>query len=81
MVESRKQNRKANRQRKQTNQAKRFKIEKAAPDLLKASNSFVAGWSHFLDCIDFGRSNLDARAIRFMNEVPGEIQQAIIKAE
>ena len=76
-----KQARKDNRQRKQVNSAKQLKIEKAAPDLLKASKDFVAGWSHFLDCIDFGKSNLDARAIRFMNEVPGKIQQAIINAE
>lgn len=29
-------------------------------------------WEHFLSCIDFNRSNLDAQAIRFMNEFPGD---------
>lgn len=45
--------------------------------LLQASERFVAGWSHFLECIDFGKSWLDAEAIQFMNEVPGEIEAAV----
>lgn len=45
-------------------------------DLLAACKRFVEGWSHFCKCIDFGQSALDAEAIRFMNEVPGEIEQA-----
>lgn len=49
------------------------------PDLLEASKDFVSGWLHFCDCIDFGKSTLDAEAIRFMNEVPGKIQTAINK--
>lgn len=48
----------------------------AAPDLLEACNDFLKGWLHFCDCIDFGKSNLDAEAIKFMNEVPGKIEQA-----
>lgn len=56
------------------------KLIAAAPDLLTACENFRKGWSHFCDCIDFGRSNLDAEAIRFMNEVPGKIEQAAISA-
>jgi hypothetical protein len=44
--------------------------------LLAACDSFLKGWLHFYNCIDFGKSNLDAEAIRFMNEVPGQIEQA-----
>ena len=51
------------------------------PDLLKASKNFIKGWTHFCDCIDWKRSHLDADAIRFMDEVPGEIQTAKDKAE
>ncbi len=36
-------------------------------------DEFTKGWKHFCDCIDFGRSNLDAESIRFMNEAPAEI--------
>lgn len=54
---------------------------KAAPALVEAGKEFVAGWTHFLNCINFSKSNLDADAIRFMNEVPGKIEQATIKAE
>jgi len=53
----------------------------AAPDFAQASKDFIDGWEHFCDCIDFGNSALDARAIQFMNEVPGKIQQAVIKAQ
>ena len=38
---------------------------------------FAKGWKHFLDCIDFGSSNLDAEAIQFMNEVPGKVIKAL----
>ena len=48
-----------------------------AQSLLAASQRFVDEWNHFCNCIDFGKSCLDADAIRFMNEVPGEIQAAI----
>lgn len=47
--------------------------------LLTAAEEFLEGWSHFCECIDFGRSNLDAQAIAFMNEVPGKIEQAVIE--
>ena len=53
----------------------------AAPDYNYAANRFVEGWTHFLDCINFGKSNLDADAIRFMNEVPGLLQSAHNKAK
>ena len=43
----------------------------------KLSKEFAAGWIHFCDCIDFGRSALDADAIRFMNETPGKVVQAL----
>lgn len=53
----------------------------AAPDFAQASQDFIDGWLHFCDCIDFGNSALDAEAIRFMNEVPGKIKQALAKAQ
>ncbi len=53
----------------------------AAPDSNAANKAFIAGWGHFLDCINFGSSALDAKAIQFMNEIPGQIQAAIAKAE
>lgn len=52
----------------------------AAPELLEACNDFITGWGHFLDIINFSASFFDAKAIQFMNEVPGKIQQAAIKA-
>lgn len=39
----------------------------------KLVKEFEKGWKHFCNCIDFGGSNLDAEAIRFMNEMPGQI--------
>lgn len=50
--------------------------QKQAQNLLSASEAFLEGWLHFCDCIDFAHSSLDADAIRFMNEVPGKIQNA-----
>ena len=35
---------------------------------MKAEIEFKDEWLHFLDCINFGSSFLDARAIGFMNE-------------
>lgn len=52
----------------------------AAPELLTACTNFVKGWPHFCDRVDFAHSGLDAEAIRWMNEVPGEIEAAIAKA-
>lgn len=40
---------------------------------------FAAGWKHFCDCIDFGKSNLDAEAIAFMNEMPSKVAEALRK--
>ncbi len=47
---------------------------------LKALENFVEGWPHFCNCIDFGKSHLDAEAIGWMNEVPGQLETAL-KAE
>lgn len=44
------------------------------------SKQFETGWQHFLKCIDFNHSNLDAEAITFMNEMPGEVRTALIAA-
>ena len=38
---------------------------------------FKEEWKHFCACIDFGRSALDARAIRFMNEFSVELKKLI----
>ena len=40
---------------------------------------FYEEWSHFCNCIDFGRSALDARAIRFMNEIQKYINGEDVK--
>lgn len=38
-----------------------------------AAKDFEQEWKHFCNHINFGMSNLDARAIRFMNEMPGSL--------
>jgi len=48
-------------------------------DLEKAGQHFIEGWPHFCKCIDFNATNLDAEAIRFFNEVPGELKAALDK--
>lgn len=53
----------------------------AAPYQHETAKEFIAGWSHFCKCIDFGKSFLDAEAIRFMNEIPARIATGIVKAE
>lgn len=40
-------------------------------------DEFRDGWKHFCKCIDFNHSALDAEAIRFMNEAPAEILEAL----
>lgn len=42
---------------------------------------FKHGWTHFCKCIDFVHSALDAEAIRFMNEAPAKISQALKNAD
>lgn len=37
----------------------------------KLTKEFEKGLKHFYDCIDFGKCNLDAEAIQFMNVMPG----------
>lgn len=39
----------------------------------KLTKEFEKGLKHFYDCINFADSNLDADAIRFMNEMPGRL--------
>ena len=52
---------------------------------MAAAKNFVEEWEYFCSHIDFGKSNLDAKAIRFMNEMPNQIIslikmcQAIVK--
>ena len=43
----------------------------------KLAEEFEKGLKHFYDCINFEKSNLDAEAIRFMNEVPGKVIAAL----
>lgn len=54
--------------------------QKQARKLLLACKVFLEGWRHFCQHIDFANSNLDADAIRFMNEVPGKIYTAYNEA-
>ena len=46
-------------------------------NLIKACEDFVKGWSHFCDRINWKETNLDAEAIRFMNENPGRIKDCL----
>lgn len=41
----------------------------------KRTKEFGKEWNHFCDCIDFGKSFLDADAIRFMNEIGLRIRE------
>jgi len=41
------------------------------------TKEFTEGWKHFCDCMDFGKSAMDADAIRFMNEAPSKIIQCL----
>lgn len=50
-------------------------------DIELTSDDFISGWKHFCNHIDFGRSNLDGRSIRFMNEVPSKVVQILRKME
>ncbi len=43
----------------------------------KLLKEFTAGWKHFCGCIDFGSSNLDEEAIRFMWEMPQRISRCV----
>ena len=47
----------------------------------KLSEKFEKGYKHFLNCIDFGKCYLDAKAIQFMNEVPGQVVQKLKEIE
>lgn len=73
--------RKTEQERKQAKREARKKLEAAAPYLYKAAKEFIAGWPHFCKYINFEQSALDAKAIRFMNEVPSKIATGIAKAE
>jgi len=52
---------------------------KTNKDLINACKEFVAGWAHFCSRINWANSTMDAEAIRFMNEVPPKIGQALKK--
>jgi len=49
-------------------------------ELLEAAKYYQKGIGHFYDCINFGKSFLDAKAIEFMNTVGIKITEAIKKA-
>jgi hypothetical protein len=49
--------------------------------LVIAGKDFIQGWKHFLSKINWEQTNLDAEAVRFMNEIPGEIAAAVKEAE
>jgi len=49
--------------------------------IIIAGRDFVLGWKHFLTKINWDQTNLDAEAVRFMNEVPGRIEAAVKDAE
>ena len=48
--------------------------EKQKRELAK---KFSEGWKHFCGCVNFADSPLDAEAIRFMNEMPGKVIEAL----
>lgn len=45
--------------------------------LVDAGQEMLSGWKHFLECIDFNHSYLDADAICWMNEAPGKLAKAL----
>lgn len=38
-----------------------------------SKKQFTKDWKHFCSWIDFGKSAMDAEAIRIMNEMPGKV--------
>lgn len=42
---------------------------KSETEAIKACNLFNSGWDNFLNCMNFGKSNMDAKAIGWMNEI------------
>ena len=50
-------------------------------DMLNALKAFQEGFDHFCTRIHFDKAFLDARAIRWMNETPIKVGEAIAKAE
>lgn len=47
---------------------------------MMTSKEFKDGWMHFLKCVNFEYTALDAKAIRFMNEMPGQVHKALLAA-
>jgi len=45
--------------------------------LIEAAKEFIDGWPHFCKKINWDKSNLDAEAIRFFNEIPGKLKTAL----
>lgn len=56
-------------------------ITAAYNEMYEALKYYKAGISHFYKCINFGASNLDADAIRFMNDSEIKISNALKTAE
>ena len=52
----------------------------AAPKMLEALNACAVLFAEALPKFDWGRSALDANAIRLLNEVPGIVRAAILEA-
>jgi len=57
------------------------KTERAAPEMLAALLYYRAGIDNFYNCLDFGKCNLNAEAITFMNEVGISINAAVKSAQ
>lgn len=45
------------------------------------AEEFEESWRHFLECINFQKTNLDGEAIRFMNEGPQRIMNTLKQAK
>lgn len=52
----------------------------ATPELVSALNRAERLFDEALPKFDWGKSALDANAIALLNEVPGEVRAAIVKA-
>lgn len=50
---------------------------KADIKLIDACERFIREWPHFCKCLAFNKTALDDEAMRFFNEVPGEIKHAL----
>ena len=55
------------------------KIKSALQNFSEVMDEYMSGLVHFYACIDFAKSNLDAKAIMWMNTSPGALQAATQK--